>query len=191
MSTKNVFRNVFPALVVMALGLGGAFFVYDVTNSNDDAAAVAAIAPAAGTESSTDAVLEIDYMGVEGTDTGMPTEEMAEDFTDAVNREIAVDPNVIAEETRGIIMDEETSAAEALQNITPAAGDHAHDAMDAAKEHAEDAAEAAEEHVEEAVEEAEEVTEDAQEAAEDAMEEAEDHVEDAAEEAEEHMDHAH
>lgn len=184
MSTKNVLRNVFPALVVMALGLGGAFFVYDVTNSNDDAASVAAIAPAAGTENSTDAILEIDYLGVESTDTGVPTEEMAEDFTEAVKREIALDPNVIAEETRGIIMDEETSAAEALQNITPAAGDHAHDAMEAAEEHVEDAAEAVEEHMEDATEEAEEHVEDAAEAA-------EEHMEDAHDDAEEHMDHAH
>ena len=80
MATKNILRNVFPALVVMALGLGGAFFVYDVTNSSDSADAIASIEPAAGTDmTDTDAILQIDYVGVEGT------EEMAEEFAEAVS----------------------------------------------------------------------------------------------------------
>lgn len=60
MSAKNIFQNVFPAFVVLALGLGGAYFVYDVTNSDNPdysqdyaSTELSEIAPASGTPANT------------------------------------------------------------------------------------------------------------------------------------------
>ena len=90
MSNKNIFKNVLPAFVVLALGLGGAYFAYDSSFSNNDAASVLTIEPAAGTE---------------------------------IGDEIGSNMDVISEEIQMIYMDQDTSAADALQAIEPSAGD--------------------------------------------------------------------
>ncbi len=50
MDIRNIFRNISPAVAVMVVGVLGAYLVYDNYFSNDTAAAIGAVEPAAGDE---------------------------------------------------------------------------------------------------------------------------------------------
>lgn len=161
-SVTNILRNVMPAFAVMALGLGGAYLVYENYFSDRiEGSKYSAIAPAAGTEMG-------NVEGIDGitSDMKVMVSDMAEQTEHTM--EAAGDMAHDAMETTG----------EMATDAAAAADEGMHDAMDTVTETAEEAVDDGEEMTEQAAEETQEViTEDVENAA----TEATDSVEDAAE----------
>ena len=180
----NIMRNVTPAIAVMAVGLAGAYFVYNVYFSDSsETARFASMEPAAGQVSEGYDSSIGGYVGDAVQTIGYETEGAMDDAGD----------------TAGNMMDD---AGEAIGDATDATVETVKDAYEATAEAASDAYEATEEMVDDVVESdaqladdtmVDEAVEDVSDASEDAADTVEDAVEDTAEDAgdavEEKTDH--
>lgn len=78
-STKNVFRNVFPSLVVMAVGLLGAFMVLENSgiDGNSGSVQTASVANQLGAISPAAGGMELDFSNFESTTGPFPPQPEA------------------------------------------------------------------------------------------------------------------
>ena len=136
-SLKNIMKNVTPAFTVMAVGVLGAYMVYNVYFSDRVASSITSIEPAAGYETSME-----DAMHEEGAD----HMEAAEEHMEAAKEHM--DEAMDAMEDAGEVM--YSSADEMSEEMHDHDHEHmmdeAEEHMDEAEEHMEDAADHMEEH---------------------------------------------
>ena len=129
---NNLMKNITPSIAVMAVGLAGAFFVYNVYFKNDVNSTFSSIEPAAGEE----VVAEEGMMEEAGEmasdaydataeaveDAAEATEEMAEDAVEATEDMIDGEDNVVEEAA-----EETEEAVEEAGEEAEAAADEMHD----------------------------------------------------------------
>lgn len=154
-SVTNIMRNVMPAFAVMALGLGGAYLVYENYFSDSiEGRKYSSIAPAAGSEMggmesmtgiTSDMKVMVSDMAEHAEHAMDAAGDMAHDAMEATG-EMASDAAEAADDAMHDAVEGATD--EATEGVSyESAGEMVDDAADAAEDMGDDAADAVEEHM--------------------------------------------
>lgn len=113
MDIKNIMKNVTPSITVMAVGLVGAYFVYNTYFSDKVASGYASFEPAAGEEMFVDESEMAPEMAEDVSEIGEATDMMAEEGVDETEEAWG---DVTTEET-GELVEDIAADSEVLEEV--------------------------------------------------------------------------